>query len=421
MGSWLVATNRFDPDLCGRTCGCRTFGNHCFGNSLRIPPNMAFLLLPFAWIYAGIMAFRNWLYDTGWKPTETFAVPLLGVGNLRVGGTGKTPHVIWLVEELLRQGHRPAILSRGYGRRTRGPRLASPADSAATVGDEPWQYVGHFAAAGVPVAVAEARRLGVRLLLAAHPDLTVVVLDDAYQHRAVRPVLNILLTELARPFYADHVLPAGRLRESRAGADRADVVILTKCPPDLPAAVRAEAEQQVCRYTRAGVPVLFSSYEYAPAQLLADAPESGMESSETGSGAAAGRREAAAALPLALAAPSASTPAKDEAPALLLTGIAQPGPLRAQLQQQGYHLHFHAEFADHHAFTAADLAGLRAHWQPGWPIFTTEKDATRLLDPALRVARAGLPIYTIAVRVAFWGDGAAQLRRLLPAAPLASR
>ncbi len=384
---------------------------------------MAFLLLPFAWIYAGIMAFRNWLYDTGWKPAETFAVPLLGVGNLRVGGTGKTPHVIWLVEELLRQGHRPANLSRGYGRRTRGPRLAGPADSAATVGDEPWQYVGHFAAAGVPVAVAEARRLGVRLLLEAHPNLTVVVLDDAYQHRAVRPVLNILLTELARPFYTDHVLPAGRLRESRAGADRADVVILTKCPAGLPASVRAEAEQQVRRYARAGVPVLFSSYEYAPPQLLpgAEAPHSGMKSSETSPVAAAGRREAAAAIPLQLFETGASIPGKDEVPALLLTGIAQPGPLRAQLEQQGYRLHFHAEFPDHHAFTAADLAGLRTHWQPGWPIFTTEKDATRLLDPALRVARAGLPIYTIAVRVAFWGDGAAQLRRLVPAAPLVGR
>lgn len=351
---------------------------------------LTFLLLPLAWLYAAVLAGRNWLYDHGWKRSETFAVPLVGVGNLRVGGTGKTPHVLWLVEELLRQGHRPAILSRGYGRQTHGPRLAGPADSAATVGDEPWQYYGQFAGRRVPVAVAEKRGLGVALLLREHPEISIIVLDDAYQHRAVRPALNILLTELARPFYADYVLPAGRLRESRAGARRADVVIITKCPPDLPAAARAAAETQVRRYARPGVPVLFSAYDYAPPQAI-------QAENELTTGTPA--------------------PAPTAGPALLLTGIAQPGPLREYLLGQGYTLGHHAEFPDHHAFTVADLTGLRAHWQPGWPIFTTEKDATRLLAPALRAARAGLPFYTIPVRVAFLGNGGAVLRRLLPEAP----
>ncbi|MDQ2795412.1 MAG: tetraacyldisaccharide 4'-kinase [Bacteroidota bacterium] len=336
------------------------------------------------------MSLRNWLYDRGWKRAETFAVPLLNVGNLRVGGTGKTPHVSWLVEELLRQGHRPAILSRGYGRRTKGPRLAGPADSAATVGDEPWQYYGQFAAQPVPVAVAEKRGLGVALLLRERPETTVIVLDDAYQHRAVRPALNVLLSEWARPFYTDHVLPAGRLREARAGAARADVVIITKCPPDAPAAARAAVERQVQRYARSGVPVLFSAYAYGAPQALGSVNE-GIE---------------------AVAAVVARA-----GPALLLTGIAQPGPLREYLAAQGYDIRFHAEFPDHHAFTPADLAGLRAHWQPGWPIFTTEKDATRLLDPMLGAARVGLPFYTIPVRVAFLNDGGAGLRRLLPVAP----
>lgn len=351
---------------------------------------LTFLLLPLSWLYAAVLAGRNWLYDHGWKRSETFAVPLLNVGNLRVGGTGKTPHVLWLVEELLQQGHRPAILSRGYGRHTRGPRLAGSTDSAATVGDEPWQYYGAFAARQVPVAVAEKRGLGVALLLRERPEISIIVLDDAYQHRAVRPALNILLTELARPFYFDYVLPAGRLRERRAGAARADVVIITKCPPGLPVVARAAVAAQVRRYARPNVPVLFSAYEYgAPQPLSAD-----------------GEAVAAAVGPPAAA-----------GPALLLTGIAQPGPLREQLAGQGYTIRHHAEFADHHGFRAADLAGLRAHWQPGWPIFTTEKDATRLLDPALRAARAGLPFYTIPVRVAFLGEGGAELRRLLPAVP----
>ena len=350
---------------------------------------LAFLLLPFSWLYAGVMAVRNWLYDAGWKRAETFAVPLLNVGNLRVGGTGKTPHVIWLVEELLRQGHRPAILSRGYGRLTKGPRLAGPTDAAATVGDESWQYFQQFSVQNVPVAVAEERRLGVRLLLQAHPEITVVVLDDAYQHRAVRPALNVLLTELARPFYEDYVLPAGRLRESRGGARRADVVIVTKCPNDLSGAAQDAVVKRVRNYSQPAAPVLFSVYEYGPPQALA-----------ADSGAAF--------------APAAAVVA---GPALLLTGIAQPGPLRQYLESQGCSIKHHAVFPDHYAFQPADLAALRANWQPGWPIFTTEKDATRLQAPELRAAGAGLPLYTIPVRVAFLGDGCEVLRRLLPRGP----
>jgi tetraacyldisaccharide 4'-kinase len=358
---------------------------------------LVFLLLPFSWLYAGVLAVRNWLYDRSWMKSEAFAVPLLGVGNLRVGGTGKTPHVIWLVEELLRQGHRPAILSRGYGRQTTGPRLAGPADSAATVGDEPWQYFEQFAAQQVPVAVAEKRSLGVRLLLEAHPETTVIVLDDAYQHRAVRPALNVLLTEHARPFYEDLVLPAGRLRESRAGARRADVIIVTKCPPNLVATQQDAIRKRIRRYGRPDVPVLFSVYEYGEPQALATALEP--EGKEIVPGL---------------------SPAPTTEPALLLTGIAQPQPLREYLEHQGYSIQHHEQLPDHHAFQRADIDSLRAHWQPGWPIFTTEKDATRLHAAALQPALAGLPIYTIPVRVAFLGSGAAELRRRLPGVPLSN-
>lgn len=345
---------------------------------------LTWLLLPFSWLYAGVAAIHNWLYDNGWKKSEVFDVPLLNVGNLRVGGTGKTPHVAWLVAELLRQGHRPAILSRGYGRQTTGPRLTTATDSAATVGDEPCQYFQQFSPAAVPVAVAEARRLGVRLLLAECPDITVIVLDDAYQHRAVRPTLNLLLTELARPFYTDYVLPAGRLRESRGGANRSDVVIVTKCRPDLPEEARAAVAQHVRRYARPSTLVLFSSYRYG--QPLPFTPETP---------------------------PYPAPPAA----ALLLTGIAQPSPLRDYLESQGYHIQYHADFPDHHAFQPGDLEKLRAQWQPGRPVFTTAKDATRLQAPALQAALQGLPLYIIPVEAAFLADGAAQLRQRLPAPP----
>jgi tetraacyldisaccharide 4'-kinase len=371
-----------------------------------LPPWPAWLLLPFSWLYAAVLAGRNWLYDHGWKRSAPGWVPLLGVGNLRVGGTGKTPHVAWLVEELLRQGQRPAILSRGYGRQTKGPRLATPHDSAATVGDEPWQYYGDFGGRGVPVAVAENRQLGLDLLRQQHPGLTCVVLDDAYQHRRVQPTLNILLTELARPFYHDVVLPAGRLRETRAGAARADVVILTKCPPGLSAEAQAAAVAQVRRYARPGVPVLFSAYAYAaPQPLLA-------------------RFEANGQLP-----PIDPSHRPAAGPALLLTGIAQPGPLREYLEGQGYSIGHHAALPDHHPFQPADLQALYQHWQPGWPVFTTEKDATRLVGedgeglgslwagPVLAMASH---TYTIPVRVALLGDGASRLARVVAAATRAA-
>ncbi|OUJ71758.1 tetraacyldisaccharide 4'-kinase [Hymenobacter crusticola] len=339
-------------------------------------PLLSFFLLPFAWLYAGVMAVRNWLYDNGMKASASFAVPVISVGNLRVGGTGKTPHVAWVVRELLAQGAKPAVLSRGYGRRTRGYRLAAATDTAATLGDEPLQHYQDFGAV-VPVAVSEDRRVGITTLAQQQPSLTTVVLDDAYQHRRVRPTLSILLTEQQRPFYTDHVLPAGRLRESRSGAQRADVVIVTKCAAGLPASVQHSIAAHVRRYTRPGVPVLFSTYRYGlPVPITANATRPGTD-------------------------------------VVLLTGIAHPEPLRDHLQAVGYHITHHAAFADHHAFSAADIAGVVAQCRAGQCVFTTQKDAARLLAPELATVVAALPIFYIPIDVQFLSDGAACLQQML--------
>jgi len=337
----------------------------------------AVLLLPIAWLYAGVLGVRNWLYNTGLKPSTTFPVPVIGVGNLRVGGTGKTPHVAWLVAQLLAKGQRPAILSRGYGRRTHGYRLATPADTAATLGDEPLQQYQTFAGC-VPVAVAEDRRLGLTQLLALPVPPTVVVLDDAYQHRRVRPTFNILLTEQQQPFYTDYVLPAGRLRESRGGARRADVVIVTKCEPLLSAERRQAITRQVRRYTRPGVPVLFSAYRYGAPVAVGGA---------------------------------GSPPVAGEI--VLLTGIAQPAPLRAYLAQAGYTVTHHAAFPDHHAFTADELRRVAAQLRPGQSVFTTQKDAARLQDPVLLPLVADWSLFYIPIDVQFLADGHARLLELL--------
>ncbi len=345
---------------------------------------LTLLLLPFSWLYAGVMAVRNWLYDKQLRPSVHFSrVPVLSVGNLRVGGTGKTPHVAWLVRELLRQGRQPAILSRGYGRRTRGFRLGSAQETAATFGDEPLQHYQDFGGQ-VPVAVCEDRLAGLRELLRRQPATASVVLDDAYQHRRVQPDFSVLLTEQHRPFYEDYVLPAGRLRESRAGARRADVVIVTKCDADLAPARQQEIARRIRRYARPDVPVLFSTYAYgAPVPLPGSA---------AGPGAACGPE------------------------IVLLTGIAQPGPLLDYLTAAGFRVVHHAAFADHHTFTATEIAAVAAHCGPGRCIFTTQKDATRLLAPALHTEIARLPVFYVPITVEFLADGAARLCQLLPSA-----
>ncbi|UOQ77411.1 tetraacyldisaccharide 4'-kinase [Hymenobacter sp. 5516J-16] len=343
-----------------------------------MPSFLTLLLLPASWLYAGVMAVRNWLYRTGLKPRTSFAqVPVLNVGNLRVGGTGKTPHVAWLVTWLQSREQRPALLSRGYGRATRGYRLATAADSAATIGDEPLQQFRHFAAQ-VPVAVSEDRVAGIRQLLAQQPAVTAVVLDDAYQHRRVQPAFTMLLTEQARPFYEDYVLPAGRLRESRAGAVRADVVVVTKCAPQLSATIRQEITRRIRRYARPGVPVLFSCYEYgAPVPVTAG--------------------------PLQL--PGAEV--------VLLTGIAQPGPLLEHLRAAGYRVVHHASFPDHHVFQAEELRQLAAQLRPGQSVLTTQKDAARLLEPAVAAIVAAMPVFYIPIEVRFLADGETRLAELL--------
>ncbi|TGE14513.1 tetraacyldisaccharide 4'-kinase [Hymenobacter elongatus] len=341
-----------------------------------MPHPFAFLLLPFAWLYARVMRVRNWLYDSGIKKSTAFARPVISVGNLRAGGTGKTPHVAWVVRELLLAGQQPAILSRGYGRHTQGYVGADAAATAGTIGDEPLQHYQDFQGR-VPVAVCEDRRVGLTTLLGQQPAPMAVVLDDAYQHRRVRPTLNILLTEQQRPFYQDYVLPAGRLRESRHGADRADVVIVTKCAAELDAAEQTAITARIRRYARPQVPVLFSTYSYGePVSIGGKEPGIGAD-------------------------------------IVLLTGIAQPGPLRDYLTQAGYRIVHHAAFADHHPFSAADISAVAAQLRPGQCVLTTQKDATRLLEPGLRSVVAHLPIFYIPIQVQFLADGAAQLRQLL--------
>ena len=308
-------------------------------------------------MYNLIMSIRNFLFDKGWGlKQQAFDVPLISVGNLSMGGTGKTPHTEFLVKLLQQAGKDVAVLSRGYGRATKGFRLATDTSTASEIGDEPRQIKQKFPQC--TVAVCEKRVMGMQHLIAERQaagksmDNWVVVLDDAFQHRYIKPGFSILLTDYARPYYADRVLPWGRLRESAEGAQRADVIIVTKCPKNL----TPTAAEQI-RTKLAPLPsqeVFFTCFDYgnpycASNNQTAELPEN----------------------------------------ALVLTGIAKPQPLYAYLEAHGVEIKPLA-FPDHHAFTPSDVSRINtafAALPEGSKVITTEKDAVRLrLLPTLSEA-----------------------------------
>ena len=218
------------------------------------------ILYPISLLYNAITALRNYFFQRqyGFRSIQ-FDIPTINVGNLRVGGTGKTPHVEYLIE-LLMSKYKIGTLSRGYGRKTKGFLLADEQSTAQTVGDEPLQFYSKYKN-DITVSVGEDRALAIPQLLGLHPEIEVLLLDDAYQHRYVKPHLNVLLTEYARPFYRDFVLPSGRLRENRLGANRADIVVVTKCPSNLTDQEMEHVTKKVARYSKGDV--CFSCFDYA--------------------------------------------------------------------------------------------------------------------------------------------------------------
>ena len=301
------------------------------------------ILAPLAGLYGLATGLRNKLFDAGWLRSESFDVPVICVGNLSAGGTGKTPHTEYLIR-LLRTEHRVALLSRGYKRRSKGFVLASAESTPQQLGDEPYQIWRKFP--DIIVAVDGNRRRGIRRLLALPERPDVILLDDAYQHRYVRPSLTLLLSDYNRPYYADHILPWGMLRESRSGADRADVIVVTKSPAKLsPVEMRAIAEE----IDRPQTPLFFSTQAH-PRELerVVD-----------------GVREA---LP-------------PETEVLLVTAIARPESVEQYVALK-YRLGDTLFFADHHDFTDADVRRISEIYNSltnhRKAIIVTEKDAVKL-------------------------------------------
>jgi tetraacyldisaccharide 4'-kinase len=278
------------------------------------------LLFPFALLYQLLTAIRNSCYD--WQIFKTTPSPVLSIniGNLGVGGTGKTPHLAYLVN-LLAKKYQITTLSRGYGRKTKGFLLANSQSNASTLGDEPMLFYSRFSPS-IAVTVGENRVQAVETIQKKLPNTELILLDDALQHRAIQAQLNLVLTIYEKPFYKDFLLPMGRLRESRKGMKRANAVIVSKCPKDLSLAEQQRIIQNIKKYLPDNQTPIFFSYtvyqDFLPVYAQTQASK-------------------------VLVLPNT-------APIILLTGIANAEIMYAALQTQ-YELLVHIALPDHHHYT----------------------------------------------------------------------
>jgi len=342
-------------------------------------------LLPLSPIYRMIVSLRNLLFDTGVLPVERFSFPVISVGNITVGGTGKTPLVEFLVR-LLHKDFRVAVLSRGYKRKSRGFVMASRKSTLAVIGDEPLQIKKKFP--DIQVAVDNNRVHGIQQLLQKQPAPGVILLDDAYQHRYVKPGLSILLVDYTRPVFNDVMLPAGNLREPWCNSKRADIIVVTKCPSHL---TPADKDLFISKLLRKKQDIYFTTYAYGQ-PVFVFPPKDGKDHvsykhlRNTGSGI------------------------------FLVTGIANPQPV-LQFLNHVLRVNESMLFPDHHNFIKTDMDAIQSVFN-SMPndekyIVVTEKDAVRLrellvMDKSLRRALLYIPI-----EVEFLGDGKSFEKKIL--------
>ncbi|WP_183768090.1 tetraacyldisaccharide 4'-kinase [Pedobacter zeae] len=320
------------------------------------------LLLPFSWIYAMAVVLRKKLYDWGIMRSVSFDLPIICVGNLAVGGSGKTPTTEYLVRLL--SGYNVAILSRGYGRKTKGFIMADHHATAETIGDEPLQYYQKFKQ--VTVAVSEDRVEGIKQLQNNHD---VIILDDAFQHRAIKAGFNILLFEFRKLGTLQFLLPAGNLRDVFSSRKRAEILLVTKSPvPLLHVAQQASINEL---QPNVGQPVLHSYLKYGDLVHVYHNENLELKSIK-------------------------------DFEIFLLTGIANPAPLIEELQKYTRNIK-HRKFPDHYAFKEEDIRKFKTAFLAGNEkdkiIITTEKDSKRLKATGFEDLLVDLPIYYLPIEV----------------------
>lgn len=327
----------------------------------------AVLLLPISILYGALVGLRNLMFDWGLFFQKSHSVRVISVGNLSMGGTGKTPHVEFLLQ-YLKKYYKTATLSRGYGRKTKGFVLANEKSNSHDIGDEPLQYFHKFK--DILVAVSESRNKGVKKLQEIQADLQCVVLDDAFQHRYIKRDINILLTDFHKPYHQNYVVPSGTLREFRRGYRRADIIIVTKTPVVLSPFTkrRLESEMKIKPYQK----LLFSKIVY-----------DGFIDMKTN---------------------KLIENLKRVSTIVLFTGIANSYPLQDYLKKFCNEL-LVLTFPDHHDYSEKDINIILKTYQDQFTqnkiLVTTEKDAQRLCVSPEKEALFQLPIYYVPIHIAF--------------------
>ena len=334
------------------------------------------MLNPF---YGLAVQLRNLLFDLRILRSTRFKLPVISVGNITVGGTGKTPHVEYLIR-ILKDDHQLAILSRGYKRKTNHYVLASHKTGIKDIGDEPVQMKRKFP--DVQVAVDRKRVHGIRTLIDTVKNLDVIILDDAYQHRYVVPGLSIVLIDFNRPVFSDMLLPAGNLREPGRNLNRADIILVTKCPESLSPYIRESFIQKL--HLNSNQQVFFTKYAYgSPLQIFQN------------------KRSKQNVL-------SYKALHKSGASVLLVTGIANPAPLRLFLSNM-VAVKKEIQFSDHHNFSFEDIQNIRNAFESiegkEKYIFVTEKDAVRMQETMIMDKSFRRLLYYIPIEVKFLAKG----------------
>jgi tetraacyldisaccharide 4'-kinase len=335
------------------------------------------LLLPFAVLYGVIIIIRNWLYDKKYFKSAEFNFPIICIGNLAVGGTGKSPMVEYIVR-LLKNDFEIGTLSRGYKRKTKGYALANASTTALDIGDEPMQFHQKFP--DIAVAVGEERLVAIPQLLHDRPNLQAIVLDDAFQHRLVKAGFNIVLTEYSNLYTHDFFLPTGDLRDEWKSAKRADVIIVTKCPADLSQEKKYKAIRSL--HPTPEQKIFFTTIEYGTPYHIVDTSDEWILSPN------------------------------DEV--LLVCGIANPKPLKEYLLKQVY-TYYQKDYGDHHIFSIDDLNEIKERFSSISAkqklIITTEKDAVRLAK--FNDQLKDLALYVLPIRHTFLYEEAEQFNTLI--------
>lgn len=333
-------------------------------------PLIRFLLVPVALLYGLGVSIRNLLYRNNLLIGVSFNLPVISIGNLSIGGAGKSPHIEYLIR-LLRNHLELAVLSRGYRRKTRDFKLATSGDTVYDIGDEPLMMMRKFP--DVLFAVSESRVLGIPQILKSNPETQLILLDDGFQHLSVKPGLNILLTDYRRPYTRDFLLPSGRLREWRSASHRADIIIVTKCPAELPLEERIELVKELRPFPLQKV--YFSTYLYGKPYYIFNTRY--------------------------------TVDLEEDMGVLLICAIANTEYLLTYLNEKVRIVNV-MEFEDHHYFEENELEDLNAKFMTLGTskkvIITTEKDAVRLELHRQWLLEKQLPLVVLPVEVNFIQD-----------------